>query len=193
MTSRGLGQESTTLRRSRPVFVLVQAWRPRRRRGASSSLPPRSPIPGRPGEHLCLRHRGATVGVPYIGEWLLPFRGRACYARELGALVGICHYGEGPGASAAATCSRSLAMPAWRLGARGRVLRRGLRRPRRRHARVIHGRQQVLPARPPSGRRRRLGRPAPPPPRGGDDLLRAQVRQGFNSCHEITSRHLARI
>ncbi|RCV35269.1 hypothetical protein SETIT_7G227200v2, partial [Setaria italica] len=41
----------------------------------------------------------------YIGEWLLPFHGRAYYDRELDALVGVCHYKEGPGA-----------MPSWRIG-----------------------------------------------------------------------------
>jgi hypothetical protein len=56
----------------------------------------------------------------YIGEWLLPFSGRAYYDRELDALVGVYHYEEGPGRLCCCDvppASRCEAMPSRRIGA----------------------------------------------------------------------------
>ncbi|CAN6290452.1 unnamed protein product [Urochloa humidicola] len=58
----------------------------------------------------------------HVGEWLLPFKGRAHYDRELDAWVGICLFKEGAGHlcccdvpdPAAAGCETT--MPAWKLG-----------------------------------------------------------------------------
>ncbi|GJM93688.1 hypothetical protein PR202_ga10270 [Eleusine coracana subsp. coracana] len=55
----------------------------------------------------------------HLGEWLLPFKGRAYYDRELDAWVGLCLFEQGAGhlcccdVPPAAGC---LTMPAWKLG-----------------------------------------------------------------------------
>ncbi|CAN6307768.1 unnamed protein product [Urochloa humidicola] len=58
----------------------------------------------------------------HLGEWLLPFKGRAHYDRELDAWVGICRFKEGAGhvyccdvPPATAGCNATT-MPAWKLG-----------------------------------------------------------------------------
>ncbi|RLM66459.1 hypothetical protein C2845_PM16G20010 [Panicum miliaceum] len=97
----------------RTVFVSVRDWRP-----------------DIPGKIYILKSRRSTFTFDmerlewaHAGEWLLPFKGRAYYDRELDAWVGLCLHREAagrvcccdvpPAPPAGAGCET---MPAWKLG-----------------------------------------------------------------------------
>ncbi|CAN6229442.1 unnamed protein product [Urochloa humidicola] len=96
----------------RTLFMSVKGWNPN------------------PHETLAIRgERRSTFTFDteshewsYLGEWLLPFKGRADYDSDLDAWVGLCLYKEGVGhvcccdvpPAAAAGCQTT--MPAWKLG-----------------------------------------------------------------------------
>ncbi|XP_062201501.1 uncharacterized protein LOC133904034 [Phragmites australis] len=93
----------------RTIFMSVKGWQPN------------------PDQTLSFRgQRNSTFTLDteslewtYLGEWLLPFKDRAYYDRELDAWVGLCLYKEGVGhvcscdVPPAAGCET---MPAWKLG-----------------------------------------------------------------------------
>ncbi|KAF8651541.1 hypothetical protein HU200_063362 [Digitaria exilis] len=78
----------------RTVFMSVKAWR---------DYAKSTPIFGDRNSTFALDTE--SFEWSYLGEWLLPFKGRAEYDSELDAWVGLCLYNEG--------CQT---MPAWKLG-----------------------------------------------------------------------------
>ncbi|KAL6626980.1 hypothetical protein ACP70R_030706 [Stipagrostis hirtigluma subsp. patula] len=119
----------------RTVFVSMEKWRDN-----TSTIRTRNSTFALDTERLEWTH---------LGEWLLPFMGRAHYDRELDALVGICRF-DGDGAGRLCCCDvpppAAGTMPAWKLG-KDVLFDANLEF----HARV-HGQQQVLFGREPGAR-----------------------------------------
>jgi hypothetical protein len=92
----------------RTIFMSVECWRP----NPNNSLS----IGG--GRNSTFTFDTESLAWTYLGEWLLPFRGRAHYDGELDAWVGLCFYREGAGhlcccdVPPAAGCQT---MPAWKF------------------------------------------------------------------------------
>ncbi|KAG2659941.1 hypothetical protein PVAP13_1KG403000 [Panicum virgatum] len=98
----------------RTVFVSVWNWRP--------DIPGR--IYGQESRRSTFTFDMERLEWAHAGEWILPFKGRAHYDRELDAWVGLCLYREGdkrvcccdvppaarpcPPGSSAGTCSSAL-------------------------------------------------------------------------------------
>nr|CAB3488171.1 unnamed protein product [Digitaria exilis] len=70
----------------RTVFMSVKGWR---------DYAKSTPIRGDRNSTFALDTE--SFEWSYLGEWLLPFKGRAEYDSELGAWVGLCLYNEGAG------------------------------------------------------------------------------------------------